>query len=175
MEWCKGDLIDVFRDMGAGVLAFTSNAVVRASEEGPKLVMGAGAAKRVRDEFERVDYKLGAAIARNTPLSDIEALGRTAMPSVYGLHPDYHVALASQEGVKILAVQVKRHYNAEGDLALARRSLEKFAEMMKDRPDRRAVINCPLIGFGGYRGTPELVEAMVEEVLAGVQVAVCKL
>ena len=101
--------------------------------------------------------------------------------AAYGLQPDYFVAHAShwledkKDHIRLVALQVKRHYNAQGDLDLTEQSLEKFAEMMRSRPERRAVMNCPLIGLGGFGDQQKLVTDLVERVLGDIDVIVCTL
>lgn len=144
MTWASGkDLVTHARAISASHVAFTANSVLNRG----RLVMGAGAAKRVRECMPGVDYALGA------------------------LSPggDYHLLLAESEfwsPAAVLAVQVKRHYSDPGDIDLTHRSLLALAEFCVGTPGALIVMNCPLVGHGGYADRASEVEEMVEEVLS---------
>lgn len=144
MKWVRGaDLLDHAREVGATHVAFTANYVVKRG----RLVMGAGAAKRVRDALPGVDA----------------AIGRLCPPS-----GDYHLICVEDERWNpkgVLAVQVKRHYSDDGDWDLAVRSLRALAEFCEGNRDAFVVMNCPLVGRGGFADRSSEVESMVEEVL----------
>ena len=161
MEWRNGDMIDVCREVGANGVVFTANSVVTTSDY---LVMGAGAAQRVRDAF---------------PSSVQKALGSQIKQVKHGVQPDYYLAgvtlpMANKPDSPfyIFALQVKRHYAAPGDLALTVESLESLNRWCKANPDVKLVMNCPLIGLGGFASQIDKVKSIVEGILSDANVIV---
>lgn len=161
MEWRNGDMVDVCREVGANGIVFTANSVVTANN---CLVMGAGAAKRVKDAF---------------PDSVPRALGAQIKKSNHGVQPDYHLvgvklpmAQSPDSPFYIFALQVKRHYAAPGDLALAVESLKALSGWCSLNPDAKLVMNCPLIGLGGFAGQIDKVKSIVEDILSDANVIV---
>ena len=183
LEWRHGDLVDVAKETGANVLAFSANAVLKQGESGLyKLVMGAGAAKRVRDYYPGSDWKLGASVARNTQRLRVSLGGdRGTRMADYGLQPDYYLAKTTcwderheqPTPMLIVALQVKREWKDRGDLELASQSLMRFHDLMRENPEYRAVMNCPLVGLGGF--SLEEVRPVVEATLSGTNTTICLL
>lgn len=153
MRWIQGDLIDVATKLNAHVLGFTANSVIT---KNGKLVMGGGAAKRVRDYFDGVDAELGKNIGAN--LTDF----LLAEANVSDLIVD-----------KVLAIQVKRHFKDDGDLDLTKQALEKLKEWSEKHPSEHIVINCPLIGLGGFANEVDKIKKEVESVLGSANITVC--
>lgn len=161
MEWRNGDMIDVCREVGANGIVFTANSVVSTND---CLVMGAGAAQRVRDAFPKsIQRALGAQIKQSSP----------------GVQPDYHfvgvtLPMAKQPDLPfyIFALQVKRHYAEPGDLALTVESLEALNSWCRANPDVKLVMNCPLIGLGGFASQIDKVKSIVEGILSDTNVIV---
>ena len=159
MEWRKGDMIDIAAQEGITTIGFTANAVIWRDNGVPKLVAGRGAALRVREKFPTVDAMLAAAILK----------GKDRM----GVHHDYHCVSVVGKFYKIFAVQVKRHWRDPGDWPLTEASLEAFASMLPQ--EEAAVLNCPLIGEGGFADRKDEVMGMVERILNNRQVIVTTL
>jgi hypothetical protein len=90
MEWRKGDMLEVAAQLGCHTIAFTANAFVT---DDFRLVMGAGAAKRIRDHFPGVDSDFGFKI-RAGHLRGGE-WGGIAHPN-RGVQADYHVVAVSR-------------------------------------------------------------------------------
>lgn len=161
MEWRNGDMIDVCREVGANGIVFTANSVVKGDGS---LVMGAGAAKRVRDAM---------------PSSIQKALGALIMDSQPGVQPDYYLAGIHLPSAKkpdtpfyIFAIQTKRHYAKPGDIELAIKSMSALKEWCDSNPDIKLVMNCPLIGNGGFANQIDKVKSIVEDVLSDTNVIV---
>lgn len=152
MNWTTGDLIEVARAKGIRVVGFSANAVITRDGD---LVMGAGAARRIKNAYPGIERILG------------EAIG------VFGLAPDYYLQPASYGRTRILAYQVKRDWRESGDFALTRESLTRLAEW--SRANGPVVVNCPLIGAGGWGSRSDEVFEMVERALADADVTVCRL
>lgn len=152
MKWFDNeDFLDLAIRLKVNHLAFTANSVIKESG----LVMGAGAALRIRNAYPGIDGEFGRILNRLP--------GR-----------DYHVMHVLQpEHVpsNIYALQVKRHYRSDGDIELTRLSLRKFALSLEGA---EAVLNCPLIGLGGYADNPQEIFELVEEELANTSVCVTR-
>jgi len=162
MEWRSGDMVDVCRETNADGIVFTANSVVTKSGE---LVMGAGAAKRVQNCF---------------PNSLAKALGAQILKDVsVQVQPDYHLAgvVFKQKSnpdlpFYIFALQVKRDFRLPGDLKLTIASLGSLVNWCEEHPNTRLVMNCPLIGLGGFAAQKEEIVNLVSETLAKTSVIV---
>jgi hypothetical protein len=159
MKWHKGDIVDLFNTGKYNALGFTANA--RRSRFGD-LIMGAGAAKKVADAYPGVPRALGVAVG--------------AMKV-----PDYLLAFAEVDDQWFFALQTKRHWkdeygNVTYDMAdLARRSLEALNQYADEHPDMNFVVNCPLIGLGGYGHKKKFIKELVEQAVPANNVTVCVL
>lgn len=160
MKWISGDLIDIARAENCHVVAFTANSVLKTVDQQLALVMGAGAAKRVRDYFPGIDIALGQKIAalQTTPRS--------------GVQKDYHIVSSKHSGMHVAALQVKRDWRDEGDWDLTAQSLTLLSGYLAEFPHLKCVLNCPLIGLGGFRERKAEVQAMVEKHLEGANILV---
>ena len=165
MQWTQGDMLECAKQNGINTIAFTANSCI--GSDGA-LVMGAGAAKRVRDAFPGVGTGLAAAIptggdyhiACHVYGADVESTD----------YSQYHAKAI------IVAVQVKRDWQDPGDWDLTVTSLKQLAAYLYYRtPQAKAVLNCPLIGHGGWRGREVEVMRMVEEILADIDIVVCRM
>jgi hypothetical protein len=166
MEWRKNDIIDVYKAENANGIVFTANSVVITKNHNSELVMGAGAAKRIRDYFNQdITCKFGNIIKTNDAR----------------IQPDYYL-----KGIKftlesnpaplyIFALQVKRDFKDKGDLHLTIQSLEALAQWCQSNPEIKLVLNCPLIGCGGFKNQKEEVFDLVEEILKDCNVIVTTL
>jgi hypothetical protein len=163
MEWRTGDMLDVGQKEGCNVIAFTANAVVREERRQAALVMGGGAALRVRNAFPGIDFALGQRI--------LNASSRPSFKS--GVQDDYYVVAAKQNDLWVAAVQVKRHWQDVGDWDLTEDSLEALSRHLAKYPDLKCVLNCPLIGLGGFADRADEVKEMVSLVLKDANVLVC--
>lgn len=163
MEWRKGDMLEVGKKEVCNVIAFTANAVVREERGQSALVMGGGAALRVRDAFPGIDFALGKRI--------LSTSSRPTLKS--GVQDDYYVVAAKQGDLWVAAVQVKRHWKDAGDWDLTVDSLEALARHLAKYPDLKCVLNCPLIGLGGFADRIDEVKDMVSLVLKDANVLVC--
>lgn len=160
MRFERADLLAA--SAGRDVLAFTSNACLLSDPT--RLVMGAGAARAVRDEYAVADRHLGALLA-------------IRFDQTSGLVPDYHIeavrARDSHGSERIVcAVQVKRSWRQDGDLELTATSLDRFARWLGPRS---AAMNMPLVGRGGFADREPEVRELVERSLSGSDVIVCHL
>jgi hypothetical protein len=86
---------------------------------------------------------------------------------------DYQVVAAKQGDLWVAAVQVKRHWKDAGVWDLTVDSLEALARHLAKYPDLKCVLNCPLIGLGGFADRAEEVKEMVSLVLQDANVLVC--
>ena len=142
MEWVDGvDFLDFARESLIDNIIFSANSVI--GKNG--LVMGAGAALRIRDAYPGIELQFGRLIDR--------------MPRDYLL---VNVCRPDDTPSNIFALQVKRHYKNPGDFELCRKSLQKLSNTINDTP---AVMNCPLISHGGFGDNCDIVYALVEEEL----------
>ncbi|MBS1722832.1 MAG: hypothetical protein JSS66_07625 [Armatimonadetes bacterium] len=152
MEWVDNvDFVQLARDKGVAHLVFSANAVV--NNRG--LVMGAGAALRVRDEFLGSDLLLGV---------EIKPFKRQDYLVASVCDPDWNPS-------NIHALQVKRHYKQDGDFELCTRSLRRLVEVLGLAP---AVMNCPLVGRGGHAAEAEKVYRLVEKELKDTHILVTR-
>ena len=173
MNWTRGDLIDVARHEGITHVAFTANAEVTA---GKALVMGAGAAKRIRDYFLGIDKVFASLLEFH--LCD-PASHRDYRLMTYTTHSEGWLGVDwISDVVTVSAVQVKRRWQEPGDLQLTRESLVLLRGYVREKEaaglDARCVINCPLIGHGGWSLRKGEVYEMVEAVFQHGPVTVCE-
>ena len=165
MKWAEGDILEHAKTNTGTALAFTANSMLVHN----KLNMGGGAAKDVRDEYPGVDAAffeiLSEGVNDNCVLSD------------------YHLCAVETEGRTIIAVQVKRDTREKATpnakrawYELARRSLEHLA-VWQEATGTPVVINCPLIGLGGFSTYPEFmqVKLMVDMTLGDADITVLTL
>jgi len=142
MEWVDGvDFLDFARETSIDNIVFSANSVIGRNG----LIMGAGAALRIRDAYPGIDMQFGQIIDR--------------MPRDYLVA---HVQRIDETPSNVFALQVKRHYKNPGDLELCRRSIQKLSSVIGDET---AVMNCPLISLGGFGDQCETVYQLVEEEL----------
>lgn len=154
MRWVDGEMIAVAYKEGADTLAFTANSVIK--KDG-SLVMGGGAAKRVADFFPETPAALGAKITSNPDR-------------------DFLIAEAPVSDLcidRVLAVQVKRHFKDDGDLDLTKAALNALAKWCISNPKSLVVLNCPLIGLGGFAHRIDEVKQAVSSILKDSNVIVC--
>lgn len=164
------EMLDIARSLGAAV-AFSANATMTGDG---RLVMGCGAAKRIKDAFPGVDLALGNEIRRITSSRPMRVVG------------DYyfaHTMWCARDGWRtpVIAFQVKRDYRDHEDATakascweLCRHSLRELAgrQMKASVP---IVINFPLIGAAGFKKVEDDVVRMLIEELGETDVTVCKL
>jgi hypothetical protein len=155
MIWQTGDILDIANSERCNVVAFTANSVLN---KNGALVMGAGVAKRIRDHYPDIDAKLGSKITKK--------LGENNQA-------DFHVAVQKVEDVFVVAVQVKRDWRDNGDWDLTVESLELLARYLSEYPHLKCVLNCPLIGLGGFGNQQDKVRKMVESVFENTDIIVC--
>lgn len=107
------------------------------------LVMGAGAAKQVRDNYLRVDPD-----AEEYPLwrNISEHMGRMVFCGT-GCNEGYF-KVAFYPPLKLFAFQVKFHFKPPANLYLIKHSAEALAEWMKENPTETVHLNFPGIGAG---------------------------
>ena len=115
-----GNMWDVFE--GIDYFVITTNAVIK---NNGAVVMGAGIAKQVRDNWPGVDVQLGKAISR---------MGGGA----YGYI----------QGSKLGIFQVKYHYKDQASLRLIEHSAEMLAKHARAYPHHDYALNFPGIGNG---------------------------
>jgi hypothetical protein len=142
MEWRDDyDFLDLAIEEGINHIVFSANSVV--NKHG--LVMGKGAAQRIRDAYPGITHDFGRILDRKSP-------------------GDYHVINVSRPETPghVYALQVKRHYRDPGDFELCRQSLRKLIQILGDS---KAVMNCPLISNGGFQDEKERVYEMIENEL----------
>lgn len=152
MEWRDGcDFLELAIQENIDNIVFSANSVV--NRQG--LVMGKGAAQRIRDAYPGITHDFGKILDRRPP-------------------GDYHVIHVCREESpsNVFALQVKRHYRDLGDFELCRQSLRKLSEILGSD---KAVMNCPLISNGGFHNEKESVYEMVESELKYCQVLVARL
>jgi len=152
MNWLTGDFIDFYNGYRGArkVLAFTANSVF-CGVETPELVMGAGAAEKVKRCWPKAPSVFAKIIQCK--------LGCGGTP---GVKPDYYLVGAQIQNAQIMAVQVKRNWKAKGDLELTRESLTRLNNWATKHPETFIFMNCPLIGRGGF--TLEQVRPMLDEI-----------
>lgn len=151
MEWRDDcDFLELAIQENIDHIVFSANRVV--NKYG--LVMGKGAAQRIRDAYPGITSDFGKILDRQRP-------------------GDYHVIQVHrhENPSNVYALQVKRHYRDLGDFELCRTSLQKLVEILGDSP---AVMNCPLIKNGGFHDEKERVFEMIESVLKNSPVLVTR-
>lgn len=139
MEWIDGsDFLELAIQEEIDSIVFSANSVV--NKHG--LVMGKGAALRIRDAYPGIASDFGKILDRRPP-------------------GDYHVIQVNRPEApsRVYALQVKRHYRDPGDFELCRQSLQKLIQILGDSS---AVMNCPLITNGGFQDEKERVYEMIE-------------
>lgn len=164
MEWHTGDMIDACKEFGAQGIVFTANSVITNQNGMSELVMGLGAAKRVRDFFPSAPRILAQEIKQTNAR----------------IQPDYHLAgfYFTDKNLSpfyIFALQVKRDFKNNGDLALTIESLQILADWCIANPDVKLIMNCPLIGLGGFSDQEEDIKNIVEKILFNANVVVTTL
>ena len=125
MKWVSGDFVDLAHKHKATGIAFTANAVIMKKDDQYKLVMGAGAAKRIRDKFLGIDAKLAEEIVKN--VNDYPEHTRQVK--------DYYLSYCDYDNLRIFAVQTKKHFKEAGDWDLTVQSLEQLANYIKHNPE----------------------------------------
>lgn len=151
MEWQDNcDFLELAIQEGIDNIVFSANSVV--NKHG--LVMGKGAAQRIRDAYPGITHDFGKILDRKPP-------------------GDYYVinVLRPESPQHVYALQVKRHYRDSGDLELCRKSLQQLVQILGDS---RAVMNCPLISNGGFSAMKEQVYEMVESELENLPILVTR-
>jgi hypothetical protein len=165
VEWRVGDLIDVCKEADADGIVFTANAVIQNKNNAPELVMGFGAAKRIGDYFPNVASLLAKEIKQEETR----------------IQPDYYLAGLKFKNNKketpfyVFALQVKRDFKDKGDIELTIQSLKQLANWCKENPEIHLVLNCPLIGAGGFSHQKEIIFDIVEKELESLNIIVTTL
>lgn len=157
MEWVYGDMIDVCRGRDYDGIVFTANSVVNKDNE---LVMGGGAALRVKNAFPKAALVLGNQIKQD---------------GYNWVQPDYYLAGCVFDAVKpfyVFALQVKRDFRHKGDIQLTIQSLKDLAAWCEENPEVKLVMNCPLIGLGGYSSRVDEVKEIVSSILKNTSIVV---
>lgn len=152
MEWRDNcDFLELAIQEGIDNIVFSANSVV--NKYG--LVMGKGAALRIRDAYPGITGDFGRILDRRPP-------------------GDYHVIKVerSETPSSVYALQVKRHYRDPGDFELCRQSLQKLIQILGNSS---AVMNCPLITNGGFYDERERVYEMIESELEKSSVLVTRM
>ena len=169
MQWQQGDMLEYAQAHKISTICFTANGIV----SGGRLVCGAGAALDVKRKFPSADRSLGNLLEYKRWKQ--------------GLQGDYFTLETEQltrnwlgdhnvDAVRIVAVQVKRDWRDNGDWHLTEKSLLRLRadlnrwRVEKDRPE--AVLNCPLIGRGGFSDRKDEVFKMVEYYLEDMNITV---
>lgn len=137
-----GDMWSVFDEVDYFVI--TTNAVIKRNGA---VVMGAGIAKQVRDQYPGIDVEIGKGIQK-----------------VCASGGEYGLILGNKIGV----FQVKYHYKHMANLALISQSAKELAAHAEANPDKTYALNYPGIGNGGL--APWLVEPLLEILPDNVQV-----
>ena len=152
MEWRDDcDFLELAIQEGIDSIVFTANSVV--NQYG--LVMGKGAALRIRDAYPGIAGDFGKILDRYPP-------------------GDYHVIKVdrSETPSSVYALQVKRHYRDPGDFELCRKSLQKLIKILGNSS---AVMNCPLIANGGFYDERDHVYEMIEDELKNSPILVARM
>jgi len=128
--FAKGDFLQGLEGANPNhLLLFTANSVLTRSGA---LVMGAGAARALRDRIPGVDRVLGRRLAA------------AGAPAVYGL------LVVRGRRIRIGAFQTKRHWREPSDLELIRLATRRLLAYLEDHPEvRRVDLNFPGVGLGG--------------------------
>lgn len=132
-QFKRGDLRTMLHDLDS-LLLFSANGMVNLRGA---LVMGAGFAKEVRDEFAAIDYEIGQRIIGH-----------------YGVIPGcpYRYGLVIQKyytGKRIGAFQVKLHFERKAMYSLISWSASRLARWCRQNPSIPVHMNFPGIGLGG--------------------------
>lgn len=151
----KGDIFKLVKEINANAIGFTANAYI--NKEG-KLVMGKGFAAEIKAKYPDIDKLFGLKIG-NGIISQVA--------------PDYYIkCIQYTKGFYILAIQVKRHFwdgkqEETKNICwnICEESLKRLCILSEKRPERKIVINLPLVGNCGYENKKEDVKNMVEEIL----------
>lgn len=156
--WCpNSELVKTATELKSKVIAFSANSTI---DSYGCLVMGAGAAKSVRDLFPDSPDKFGAVISQDVSV----------------VTEDYHLAEIVIKDMTLLAYQVKRDWKDFTPLMdLTRRSLEALSDWHKDHDLQCVVLNCPLIGHTNMASRKQEVFRMVESILDHPSFYVCVL
>lgn len=153
MDWVDNcDFLELSIKENIDNIVFTANSVV--TRKG--LVMGRGAALRIREAYPGIASEFGRILDR--------------MPC-----GDYHVISVKRPvdtPSTVYALQVKRNYRDPGDFDLCRNSLRKLVDILDGEP---AVLNCPLILNGGFNNEKQLVYEMVEFELKNTNILVTRI
>lgn len=129
----KYQLLDYTERGDNRVNVFTANSVVVSSKEGPRLIMGGGAALAAHQAYVRADLLLGEAIQKNRDE-----------------HGDFgYIDIVDSLGDRLGAYQAKRHYANPSTIELIISASVKFAEVANKFPEKEFHTNCPGIGLGG--------------------------
>jgi hypothetical protein len=157
MQWVEGDLIEICNRLNADGVVFSANSVVLSNGE---LCLGAGAALRVRNAFPKAALVLGNQIKQD---------------GYNWVQPDYYLAGCVFDAVKpfyVFALQVKRDFRHKGDIQLTIQSLKDLAAWCEENPEVKLVMNCPLIGLGGYSSRVDEVKEIVSSILKNTSIVV---
>lgn len=156
--WCPdSELVKTATELKSKVIAFSANSTI---DSYGCLVMGAGAAKSVRDSFPDSPDKFGAVISQDAS----------------AVTEDYYLAEIAIKDMTLLAYQVKRDWKDFTPLmALTKRSLEALVQWHKEHDFPSVVLNCPLIGHTNMAGRKQEVFRMVESLLDHPSFYVCVL
>lgn len=140
MKLICGDMFKASPSSDA-ILFVTTNAVVRFNGA---LVMGAGAAKTLRDSVPGIDHVLGKEVRA------VENRGT------------YGIAWRGRFG----AFQVKYHYKDRADLNLIAFSTRCLSILASAYPEREIILNYPGIGNGGLqeRDVQPIIERLPDNV-----------
>lgn len=150
MQWAEGDLIEICNRLNADGVVFSANSVVLSNGE---LCLGAGAALRVKNAFPKAALVLGKQIKQD---------------GYNWVQPDYYLVgcmFNIEKPFYVFALQVKRDFRHKGDLELTNQSLAELATWCEENPEIKLVMNCPLIGLGGYANQIEEIKATTELIL----------
>jgi hypothetical protein len=123
--WTEYHLSDLF--------LFTSNGVIN----GDRLVMGAGTARQVRDEFPGIDQKIGRVI--------LDRAYPEIQPNVYSYGLLINDRWPKSKGG---AFQTKYHWRDNSDLDLIFESMLLLKEWCEKYPDARVDLPMPGVGCG---------------------------
>lgn len=170
IQFISGDFIKAARELDADGLIFSANSLIKRVKDGDRtvneLVMGAGAARRVRDYF-------GSYIPRQLAAS-ISPSGEA------GVRPDYHIAYVSipfkgnpERRFTVVAFQVKRHFQNPADLDLITESAEWLHQWLATQPDKKYVMNLPGVNLGQLRQHEDEIKEILSSRLGKFDLIVC--
>jgi len=134
------------RDPRKDVFIFTANSYLKTNGA---LVMGAGAAKAVRDIYRGIDIRLGVKIKNKC-----------------GHLGEYYFLWDRSTEYLIGALQVKHSYADKADMSLVLKSLDTLNRLGRDRPNINFHCNFPAIGNGGlaYEDILPVLELMSDNI-----------